>query len=240
MRLLPWLGCVLLAIAISLVLASNAAARNFWQTYGSTVPTADGCGCTWNWNQDFFVPRHASSCRYGLFSPCKTSCTTSPAAKWCHPFLAGYTSIYGPCHYRRRNHVYACRCGCTPIAACLKRCRSNKACCCATSGVCAVGCVVPGCVGSVCTLLSGCDFGDASVYRDEPVAALHHVDTSGFEILGSIPVDGSELLTRTDLSQVGQSGGQLLLQPPADALKQLQGIPLQNLNLPQLSPPGTE
>ena len=34
-------------------------ARLFWQTYGATVATTDGCGgCAWNINQDYLVPRH--------------------------------------------------------------------------------------------------------------------------------------------------------------------------------------
>ncbi len=65
-------------------------------------------------------------------------------------------------------------------------------------------------------------------------AALPNVESSNFDILGSIPVEGSELLTRTDFSQLGGAGGQLLLQPNT-ALPQLPGVP--SLNLPQPSQP---
>lgn len=232
MRLLPWL-----VLAISLAFASAAEARHFWQTYGSTMPAADGCGCTWNWNSDYFVPRYPSSCRYGLFSPCKSSCTTSPACRWCHPFYPGYCSIYGPCHYRRKNHVYAAYCGCTPIPACLQRCRSNKDCC-AAAGGCATKCVGVGCGAPMCSASAsasvGCVCSDGMCC--EEIAPLYHVESSKFETLGSIPVEGSELLTRTDLTRLGGEGGQLLLQPPS-AIQQLQGLPLQNLNLPQLPQP---
>lgn len=231
MRLLPWLA---ITLAISLALASTANARHFWQTFGSTVPTADGCGCTWNSNSDYFVPRYPSSCRYGLFSPCKTSCTTSPACKWCHPFYPGYCSIYGPCHYRRRNHVYACRCGCTPIAACLRRSCSNKSCACASGGVCVAGCSAAGCSGSMCTAGGNCEA--ASQPCCDPAGPLYNIEQPGYEILGSIPVDSSELLTRTDLSQIGGAGGQFLL-PQQGVLEQLQSLPSQNLSLPQFPQP---
>ncbi|MEM8946059.1 MAG: hypothetical protein AAGD11_12855 [Planctomycetota bacterium] len=240
MRLLPWLACVVMTLAISLASASTVEARNFWQTYGSTMPAADGCGCTWNWNSDYFVARYPSSCRYGLFSPCKTSCTTSPACKWCHPFYPGYCSPYGPCHYRRRNHVYACRCGCAPIAACLQRCRSNRACCCAASGLCAVGCAMPGCLGSICTVVGNYGIGNCGPTCEggvcyEPAAPLYHIEPEGFELLGSIPVDSTELLTRTDLSQLGTEGGDPLLQAPG-VLQQLQELlPAQSPNLPQFN-----
>lgn len=227
MRLLPW-PILAISLAIALALASTAEARLFWQTYGSTMPTADGCGCTWNWNQDYFVPRHASSCRYGLFSPCKSSCTTSPACKWCHPWYSGYCSIYGPCHYRRRNHVYGCHCGCSPIAACVGRmkrcgalgagCCTAKFCCCAAGGSC---CAVTACSGGICF---DCE------------APLYNVEPAGAAILGSIPVEGGDLLAQTDLTQLGSGlpGGELLLQPQG-SLQQLQGVP--SLNLPQFTQP---
>lgn len=234
MRLLPWLSSAITALAIALALASTANARHFWQTYGSTMPAADGCGCTWNWNSDYFVPRHPSSCRYGLFSPCKSSCTTSPACKWCHPFYPGYCSIYGPCHYHRRNHVYGCRCGCTPIQACLKRSCSNKSCSCHDGGICVGGCHhKQPCTAAACSSFGDCSL--PSVVCGDEVAPLYNVEPREYAILGSIPVDSSQLLTRTDLSQVGGVGGQLLLQPPG-LLDQLPAIPsLQNLTSPQPS-----
>lgn len=234
MRLLPWLSSALIALAISLALASTANARHFWQTYGSTMPAADGCGCTWNWNFDYFVPRHPSSCRYELFSPCKSSCTTSPACKWCHPFHPGYCGIYGPCHYHRRNHVYGCRCGCTPIPFCLRRSCSNQSCSChGGEGSCVAGCTPKGCAAPMCSEAGDCTVGNTACC--EPVAPLYHVEPRDYAILGSIPVDSSELLTRTDLSQLGGAGGQLLLQPQG-LLDQLPAIPsLQNITSPQPS-----
>lgn len=242
MRFLPWLGCVILAIAISLAFASTAEARHFWQTYGSTVPAADGC--TWNWNSDYFVPRHCSSCRYGLYSPCKTSCMTSPACKWSHPFYPGYCSPYGPCHYRRRNHVYAHRCGCEPIAACLKRGCHGKACRCIGTCAAAFASTVPGCcLGTACTLLGGCGASGESCgascesgVASHSHAVLHNVEPIGLHSLGSIPVDSSQLLSHVDLNQLGADGGQLLLQPESPATG-LPAIPSQNINSPQLPQP---
>ncbi len=149
---------VLLTLIAALLGANTAQARLFWQTYGSVVP-ADDCGssCTWNWNQDYFVPRHCSSCRYGLFSPCKTSRTTSPACKWRHPFYPGYCGIYGPCHYGRRDHVYDCHCGCGPVR---------------------YGCYLP-------------------VLR--PDGMLPNVERSKFQVLGSLPIPGDELLASLDM-----------------------------------------
>lgn len=239
MRLLPW-PILAISLAMSLALASTAEARLFWQTYGSIIPAADGSGCTWNWNQDYFVPRHQSSCRYGLFSPCKTSCTTSPACKWCHPWHQGYCSIYGPCHYRRRDRIYGCRCGCSPIADCfgrMQRCGALRPGCCTAStcgcggGCCAEGaCCVAG-TGYRCNAPTCCD-GMCTAYE----APLYNVEPIGGAILGSIPVEGGDLLAQTDMTQLGTGlpGGQLLLQPQG-ALQQLQGVP--PVNLPQFTQP---
>ncbi len=209
MRFLPWL-----VLAISLALASTVEARLFWQTFGSTVPTADGCGCAWNVNQDYFVPRYPSSGRYGLYSPCKSSRSTSPASPYCHSIYPGYSSIYGPCHYHRRNHVYGAYCGCSPILACGNCC-----------GALATGCLAAsGSFGVVCA---------------ESEAPLYNVEPAHVDILGSIPVEGSGLLTQSDLSQLGNErisnpvGGQLL--DPQSALQQLQSLP--SLKLPQFSQP---
>ncbi len=210
MRYLPWL-----VLAISLVLASTAEARLFWQTYGSTVPAADGSGCHWNWNQDYFVPRYPSSCHYGLYSPCKSSRSTSPACRSGHPLHPGYCGIYGPCHYRRRNRVYGVHCGCSPILL-------NRA---ATSG-CSAGC------GS---------FGGIYGSPEAPLlfAQLHHVESSHLDILGSIPVEGNGLLPLNDLSALGGlGGGQPLLPQTQSPLQQLQGLPA--LNLPQFTQPFTK
>jgi len=223
MRYLPWLASLVLTTAISLAFASTANARLFWQTYGSTVPMADGYGSTWNSNQDYFVPRHTSSGRYGLFSPCKSSRTTSPACKWSHPWYSGYCSIYGPCHYRRRNHVYGEYCGSTSIQASVgrvKRCGGYGAatsCCAApeTRGSCSVA----GC-GGVC-------------FENE--APFYNVERGRVAILGSIPVEDGNLLSQTDFTQLGAGQGGQLLPQPRGLLPQLQRVP--SLNLPQLTQP---
>ncbi|RIK73296.1 MAG: hypothetical protein DCC67_18045 [Planctomycetota bacterium] len=85
----------------------------FWQTYGATVATPQGCD--WNINQDYFVPRHCDSGRYDLLSACKTLHTRSAACKNLHPLYSGYCTPYGACRYRWRDHVYKVHCGCTPL-----------------------------------------------------------------------------------------------------------------------------
>jgi hypothetical protein len=110
MRLFIYLAAFALAC-----LPAPVNARLFWQTYGATVATADGCGCAWNINQDYFVPRHCDTGRYDLFSACKTAHTKSAACKYLHPLYCGYCTPYGPCRYRWRDHVYKCHCGCTPL-----------------------------------------------------------------------------------------------------------------------------
>ena len=206
MRLLACLG-----LMITLSMATTAEARLFWQTYGSTVTTADGCGCAWNQNQDYFVPRHGSSCRYGLNSPCKSSRSTSPACRWSHPIHSGYCGIYGPCHYRRRNRVYAAHCGCTPLQP--------------YGGCCSGG-------------MSGSCGAGAYAFYGEPMALLPNVEPSQMDILGSIPLEGSELLTRTDFSQLGNSpAGQLLLPPSLLPQTQDPMRALRSLGLPGLSQP---
>ena len=166
---------VILTLLTLLCLASTANARLFWQTYGSVVSSGDGCGCTWNWNQDYFVPRHADSCRYGLFSPCKTSCTSSPACKWCHPIYQGYCSPYGPCHYCRKNCVYGVYCGCGPL--CVDGPYRSRCCClglygrhhCRPGGscFCGKGCYRHGCHRHGCCQKGGCGRGGCCVpYRN--------------------------------------------------------------------------
>lgn len=204
MRLLPWL-----VLAISLALATRAEARLFWQTYGSTVPTADGCA--WNVNQDYFVPRYPTSCRYGLYSPCKESCTTSPACRTCHPLYPGYCSIYGPCHYHRRDRVYQAHCGCKPLGICARGCR--QACRCGNVASCRCG-------GETTA------YGEYMTYENP----LYNVESSDYQILGSIPVDSAELISNLDLSQAlggnQAAGGQMLLQPqnPLDLLPSLPSL----------------
>jgi hypothetical protein len=110
------LRSLILPVVLAWVAACERAdARLFWQTYGATVATSDGCGCAWNVNQDYFVPRHCHTGRYGLFSACKSAHTTSPACKNLHPVYAGYCTPYGPCRYKWRDHVYKTYCGCGPL-----------------------------------------------------------------------------------------------------------------------------
>ncbi len=184
----------LLALCVSLMSATTAEARLFWQTFGSTIPGGIpdgkdcGAGCSWNWNQDFFVPRHPTSCRYGLFSPCKTGRSTSPAAKWSHPFYPGYCSNYGPCHYRRRNHVYGIRCGCSPVQVYRGPWRTG----------CGNECGVP---------LRTPGFSEAGFFAHAAPTAvvgyLPNVESSGLVILGSISVEGDGLLANIDLTPGG-------------------------------------
>jgi hypothetical protein len=114
---LAMLRSLILPVVLSLVAAcGRAEARLFWQTYGATVANADGCGCAWNVNQDYFVPRHCHTGRYGLFGGCKSASTISPACKNLHPVYAGYCTPYGPCRYIWRDHVYKTFCGCDPLS----------------------------------------------------------------------------------------------------------------------------
>ncbi len=173
---------VLLTLIATLWGANPAQARLFWQTYGSIVP-ADGCGdgCTRNANQDYFVPRHCDSCRYGLFSPCKTSCTNSPACWWCHPLYPGYCGAYGPCHYHRRDHVHGCHCGCDPVRSDYgpwRKCRHGR-------HGCGTGC-------------GGCATYGYSPLVLRPTGMLPNVEPAEFQVLGSLPVPGDELLASFD------------------------------------------
>lgn len=167
-------------------------ARLFWQTYGSIDEHPGGCGCAWNSNQDYFVPRTCDAGRYGLFGPCKTSCTDSPACKYQHPLHPGYCTVYGPCHYCWRNHVYRCYCGCRGIHP--YKC----------NGVCAHWCgpLRYGCGGHCCRQrrCGGCYGGLAGSCPCEYPGAIPfyqpspNVESPGFEILGTVPVQGDELL----------------------------------------------
>ena len=176
---------LLLTLIAALLAANTVQARLFWQTYGSVV-SADDCGssCTGNWNQDYFVPRHCWSCRYGLLSPCKTSCTTSPAIRmspacnWRHPLYPGYCGIYGRCHYHRRDHVYHCHCGCGPVRPDYGPWRK----CCHSRGGCH-----PGWGGS------------AYLPVLRPGGMLPNVEHSKFQVLGSLPIPGDELLASLDM-----------------------------------------
>lgn len=105
------------AVLASMHCASVAEGRLFYQTYGAAV-AAPGGSCAWNVNQDYFVPRHCDSGRYGLFSSCKTSHTSSAACRRGHPIYHGYCSPFGACHYLWRNHVYKAHCSACGLATC--------------------------------------------------------------------------------------------------------------------------
>jgi hypothetical protein len=103
--------------ALTLLAPAAAEARLFWQTYGATVTEDGGCGagCSWNQSQDYFVPRHCDSGRYGLFSPCKADHSRSAACRNLHPFYGGYCTPFGSCRYKWRDHIYKTYCGCMPL-----------------------------------------------------------------------------------------------------------------------------
>lgn len=188
---------VLITLAAATLGAGRAEARLFIQTYGAVVP-ADACGssCTWNWNQDYFVPRYCSSCRYGLFSPCKTSCTVSPACHYCHALIPGYCSIYGPWHYCWRNHVYGHQCGCCPVEPYCGPYRRG----------CGPGL---GCRKRACC--AGCPVLPGWFEYGEPLA---NVEPPHFEVLGNIPVQGDELLASLQMVPEGAVLPGIAVPPP--------------------------
>lgn len=190
MRPFAWIA------AAALLPATTADARLFRQTFGATVPTA--AGCAWNLNQDYFVPRHCDSCRYDLFSQCKTSHTRSAACKYLHPIYGGYCSPYGPCHYRWRDHVYKVHCGCTPLTCyhgpwraekCAKPCfalRGHGQCGvdgCPSAG-CPAGDGAPGCEGWADS--EGADVAAGAAAGFALDAYLPNVEPFGGEVLGSV------------------------------------------------------
>ena len=189
------------ALLVVLGFGESAQARLFWQTFGS-VASDGACGCHWNANQDFFVPRHADSCRYGLFSPCKTSCSSSPAAKHCHPYHPGYCSNYGPWHYCWRNLVYGCYCGCSPLknyrCGChwLYGCRSCRRAACGCSS-CGSGCCM-----------------DMAHYLPQLMPAPN-VEAAGMHVIGGLPIQGDEVLASMNLNL--ETGPAAPLAPAATA-----------------------
>lgn len=220
---------LILALILALGGFQQAQARLFWQTYGSIAEHPGGCGCAWNSNQDFFVPRHCHSGRYGLFSPCKTSCTDSPACKHQHPLHPGYCTVYGPCHYCWRNHVYRCYCGCCGIHP--YRC----------NGVCAHWCgpLRYGC-GGCCGLCrrhrchhghcGGCYGGSGYCHSEYPgdypfFQPAPNVEPAGVEVLGRLPVQGDELL-----ASIGVNLDQPVTTEPNEASPE---APLPVFGLPQ-------
>lgn len=214
----------LLTFALALLGAGVAEARLFLQTYGSVVP-ADPCGngCTWNWNQDYFVPRYCSSCRYGLFSPCKTSCTKSPACHYCHAMMPGYCSTYGPWHYCRRNHVYRCHCGCGPVPAYCGPYRHGCGHCCRHGYGPCLGCRRMACCQGP-ALVTGMFVAGLMEYG-EPLA---NVEPPHFEVLGYIPVEGDELLASSHISRSVESLPGAVLPPAEEHLPKF-GPPLKSV-----------
>lgn len=207
----------LLSLLIVCGWATHAEGRLFWQTYGSVVPTAEGCA--WNTNSDYFVPRHCDTCRYGLFSPCKSACTTSPACRRCHALYQGYCSPYGCCHYCRRNQVYARKCGCCPVAYCgpYRPCCRPHLCqrsCCPTCP----------CSGGMC--LNGMCPADGCV-NGEDCQCLANVESTEFQILGSISLSGDPLLTSL---QLGSPGAGMPLLPGQVLPEQVPSIPQEPTN----------
>lgn len=190
---------LIITVAVWLGHTKPVEARLFRQTFGATVPTADGC--VWNINQDYFVPRHDDSCRYGLFSSCKTSHTTSPASRRAHPLWPGYTTPYGPCRYAWRDHVYQAYCGCAPLAVCFKPWTAlSSGLCRATLNPCeqalggpasdvAPGPVVPELVDS------------PGVHYLPPIYYLPNVEPAGLEVLGTVAVDPEAVLVNNAIEE---------------------------------------
>lgn len=186
-----------LTLILAAVTASAAQARLFWQTYGAMTAAPDGCGCVWNQDQDYFVPRHCDSGRYGLYSPCKESHYRSPACVRLHPIYEGYCSAYTGWHYIRRDHVYAKHCGCTPLAdycgpwkldSCKKHCFAlrDSGCCSRCGETCAIDFLADWPTGREMTgqtYLAGCE----SRGVDSCYGWLPSVELRGGESVGGIP-----------------------------------------------------
>lgn len=189
---------IVLTVLAGCLSAAHAHARLFRQTYGAVTPSPDG-GCQWNVNQDYFVPRHCDSCRYDLFSACKTGRTISPACHHLHPLYDGYCTPYGACRYRWRDHVYKTFCGCTPLrcthgpwrneecrGGCFLLHHKHKK---RQAGGCQAGCASGGAYGG-----QGCGAGEEiNVSEGSPYYGntayhgdLSHVEPFGGEALGSI------------------------------------------------------
>jgi hypothetical protein len=187
------LRTTILSAALLTVCSRSAEGRLFWQTYGATTPTADGC--TWNANSDYFVPRHCDSGRYDLLSPCKTSRYTSPACRRLHPLYEGYCSPYAGWHYIHRDHLYARRCGCTPLAEQYGPWRLDRC----KHGLCrhrlvlrdSINCRGEACLPADFAADSLCVAGGACLCNDLP-----NVEPMGVEKIGALP-----------LALVGFSGG---------------------------------
>jgi hypothetical protein len=187
----------LLLAALAFTAAAPVQARLFWQSYGATAAMPDG-GCAWNMGTDYFVPRTCDSCRYDLFSACKSHHSISPACRNLHPIYCGYCTPYGACHYKFRDHLYKKRCGCTPLACtygpwelekCRKHCRRTPD---VTScGSCSSGCggcgMTPlvGCADATCVGGAVCD-GAFAPRASSEFAYLPNVEPLGGAIIGTV------------------------------------------------------
>ncbi|MCC6493418.1 MAG: hypothetical protein IT424_10385 [Pirellulales bacterium] len=206
-----------ITVLTALAPATPVAGRLFWQTYGATVATDSGCA--WNINQDYFVPRHCDSCRYDLLSPCKEYRTKSPACKYLHPLYAGYCTPYAPCHYRRRDHVYKARCGCTPLKYSYGPWRLDR--CDKHSGQRDKHPLVLRAEASQCAscpgggwLALGAAEGAATYYGGD-FEALPHVEPMGGTILGSVAALPGRLGAGGATSGMASSGAGAGLSPAA-------------------------
>lgn len=232
----PMRSLALAAVAaVSFAAPPAAQARLFWQTYGSTVATADGCA--WNLSSDYFVPRHCDSCRYGLFSPCKTAHSISPACWHLHPVYGGYCTPYASCHYRWRDHVYKKYCCCSPLRyvhgpwkleKCRKHCGALHGGCGSLGGGCAGG---YGGVGPFANCPAGTcpSTGDCSCCG-EYAGALMNVEPLGGETLGEIAAMPANMV---GASGAGLMGGASPTLPPLPALP-MPGGPASGLPIPGL------
>jgi hypothetical protein len=227
-----------LALLAALAAASAPSAvhaRLFWQTYGATVPSGEGCGagCAWNLNSDYFVPRTCETGHYDLFSPCKVDHYRSPACRYLHPVNCGYCTPYGPCHYKWRDHVYKKFCGCTPLACTHGPWKLEKCC---------KHCPTP-CTGVGCCHCGECGLGNG-VLTDggcSPVGVqgyagdleLPNVEPLGGELLGTIQAFPMGLAGARGMAPgmqggmpgmpamgmgAGMQGGAFMQAPPAAAL----------------------
>ena len=199
-------------------LTSQVHGRLFRQTYGAVAPGGDGT--TWNVNQDYFVPRTPTSTRYGLFSSCKTSCTTSPACRKCHPIYGGYCSPYGALHYCFRNHVYGKHCGTSPVQPYCgpynPQWTPGLAMCNEPNGVCEANC--------------------------QAVEIFPNVEPGDFQILGCISLEGDPLLDGLQLGQSMPAATEQISQPTLSpegvvpALPQFGAPPTDSMPLPPPAP----
>lgn len=225
---------VLIAVALALAPAGLAHARLFRQTYGATVPTADGCA--WNINQDYFVPRHCDSCRYDLWSACKTSHTRSPACRHLHPVYGGYCTPYSACRYRWRDHVYKKYCGCTPLRRTygpwkLEKCRKHGGGASGCGGECGGGMCTGGVQAAMSCGGAADDFAGCGTFAG--VDCLPYLESMEVETLGTLEtvptsgpaiVPGSASTPRASSAQMAAPEPLPLgILPPAGALMGLPG-----------------